>query len=89
MFLAKKVLALAVLYALTNSIATEAETTETPSGTQKYCGKNLVNILTLVCGGVYNYQMTPKGGIYFSYQGPGVGLGKYYILCCGSVYAAR
>lgn len=40
----------------------ETECANTPNKINKYCGRNLVNVLTMVCDGVYNYNMPSKDG---------------------------
>lgn len=56
MLLSKDILLFVVSVAVTESLATDKETNV---GTQKYCGRNLVNVLTIICDGMYNNQLAP------------------------------
>lgn len=42
--------------------SSETESSNPPNKTNKYCGRNLVNVLTMVCDGVYNHHMPGKDG---------------------------
>lgn len=57
MILGRDLLILTVLVVVVKAVSNQKEIT----GTQRYCGRNLVNILTMVCDGIYN-QMALKEG---------------------------
>lgn len=60
MLLDKDILLLVVVIVVTESLANDKEgNNDSLPGTHKYCGRNLVNVLTIVCDGIYNNQLTP------------------------------